>query len=124
MDLETRKGDNNNLYPYLLCWFDGNIKKSYFINDYNNNFDLLLNRVMTDLSIKKYDNYKIYLHNFSKFDGIFLLKALCNINNSIVDPIIHDGKLISIQFSYKNIILHFRDSYLLLLSSLKKLGNS
>jgi len=30
MDLET-VNINNTLIPYLLCWFDGKIKKSYFI---------------------------------------------------------------------------------------------
>jgi hypothetical protein len=81
---------------------------------------------MKDLCIKKYKNYKIYLHNFSKFDGIFLLKALTNVENASVEPIIHDGKLINISFSshHNNISIYFRDSYLLLLSSLSKLGNS
>ena len=118
MDLETIKLENNKLYPYLLCWYDGKITKSYWIKDYNN-FDLLLTQVIIDLSIKKYDNYKIYYHIFSKFDGIFILKALSNIKGCIIDPIIHDGKLISIQLTNltkkKERILHFRDSYLLLL---------
>jgi len=73
MDIETIKL-NNNLIPYFLCWYDGTIKKSYFITDFHNNFDLLLLNVMNDLSIKKYDNYKIYFHNYSEFDGIFYLK--------------------------------------------------
>jgi hypothetical protein len=97
MDIETRT-INNILIPYLLCWYDGINKKSYHINEYNNSFELLINVVMKDLTIKKYDNYKIYLHNFSNFDGIFLLKYLTNIKNCIVDPIIHEGKLINIQF--------------------------
>jgi hypothetical protein len=47
MDIETYNKDNK-LIPYLLCWYDGTIKKSYWINDYNNNFDLLLLNVMND----------------------------------------------------------------------------
>jgi hypothetical protein len=46
----------------------------------------------------KYDNHKVYLHNFSKF--------------------------ISIQFNYNDYIVEFKDSYLLLPSSLRKLGQS
>jgi len=123
MDLETYKDENNKLIPYLLCWYDGNIKKSYFINDYNN-FDALILKVMNDLCTYKYKNYKIYLHNFSKFDGIFLLKHLANIKNSFTDPIINNGKIINIHFTFNNITLHFRDSLLLLPSSLKSLGKS
>ena len=76
---------------------------------------------MTDICIRKYKNYQIYLHNFSKFDGTFLLKKLSNIKNSVVDPVVHDGKIISVQFHYNNYIVNFRDSYLLLPSSLKDL---
>ena len=119
--METYKDKDNNLIPYLLCWFDGKIKKSYWIKDYKDNptllgggFNLLVENVVKDLCIKKYRNYKIYLHNFSRFDGIFLLKALTNIENGIVEPIIQDGKLINISFNYNEITIHFRDSYLLL----------
>ena len=52
------------------------------------------------------------------------MTRLSNIKNIIVDPKIHDGKLISVQINYNNIILHFRDSYLLLPSSLKDLCRS
>jgi hypothetical protein len=38
-----------------------------------------------------------------------------------VDPIIHSGKIISIQLTINDIVIHFRDSYLLLSSSLRKL---
>ena len=123
MDIETSQNNEGKLIPYLLCWFDGTERKSYWIQDYSN-FYTLLKTVMQDLCIKKYENYKIYLHNFSKFDGIFILKALINIENSLVDTIIHKGKLISIQFYFNDHIIHFRDSYLLLPSYLSKLCNS
>jgi hypothetical protein len=89
MDIETYKDTENKLIPYLLCWYDGlsGIKKSYWINDYNS-FETLLIEVMKDLSIKKYKNYNIYFHNFSKFDGIFLLKHLANIKGCLVTPTI------------------------------------
>src|SRR5438270_7763316 len=125
MDIETYNKDGK-LYPYLLCWYDGTISKSYWIADFNN-YDSLLSAVIGDLAIRKYRGYKIYLHNFSNFDGIFLLKGLSKLGKC--SPIINDGKFISLTF-IKNIskktsyTLHFRDSYLILPSSLKNLCKS
>jgi hypothetical protein len=122
MDVETYKvGDK--IKPYLIAWYDGKIKKSYFINDYPS-YDALVLQVMNDLSKKKYRNHRIYLHNLSKFDSTFLLTPLCNIENASVKPKENKGKLISIKFKYKHVLLHLYDSYLLLPASLRKLGVS
>jgi len=82
----------------------------------------MINRAVTDICIRKYNNYKIYFHNFSKFDGYFLVKYLAKIGNC--DPIIHKGRIISLNFNYNDINITFKDSYLLLPSSLRKLGKS
>jgi hypothetical protein len=58
----------------------------------------------------------------AKFDIIFLLKYLVKLGS--VHPIIHNGRIISINLSFgKDLIykLQFKDSYLLLLASLAKL---
>ena len=73
-----------------------------------------------ELMIKKYDNYKIYIHNLANFDAIFLLKILTNLGN--IKPIIHHGKLISINFKFKNYNIIFRDSQQILITGLRKLG--
>ena len=126
MDLETVLVDNIHI-PYLLSWFDGSISKSYLIESLDPvTIDLeilrMINRAITDLCIRKYRNYKIYLHNFSKFDGYFLVKYLAKIGTC--DPIINKGKIISVNFNYNDINITFKDSYLLLPSSLRKLGKS
>jgi hypothetical protein len=139
MDLET-VNINGTLIPYLLCWYDGvrNIKKSYFIlppeelhklNDSNkNNIDSyslsLLQDAMNDICTRKYKGYKIYFHNFSKFDGFFLVRYLAPLG--LVDPIIHKGKIISCKFKLyeSNYSVTFMDSYLLLPHSLNKLSKS
>jgi hypothetical protein len=63
------------------------------------------------------------LHNFAKFDGIFLLKHLASFlsEGAFVDPIINDNKLIQVKTNFNQIVLNWRDSYLLLPSSLSKL---
>jgi len=77
----------------------------------------------------KYNNYNVYAHNFSSFDGIFLLKILNKIGN--INPTIKDGKLISVNLFYngtkednKIYTINFFDSILLLQASLRKLGKS
>jgi len=79
---------------------------------------------MKDINKRKYRGYKIYLHNFSKFDGYFLIRYLSQLG--ICNPIIHKGKIISCGFRLyesKNIVT-FLDSYLMLPSSLKDLCKS
>jgi DNA polymerase type B, organellar and viral len=50
----------------------------------------------------KYHNYKIYLHNFSFFDGIFLLKILSDLTNIQIKPIVRDGRIIDLNFPFYN----------------------
>jgi len=129
MDLETII-INSKLYPYLLCWYDGTISKSYYNNiTINDDIKLLEDKIknmmtnmVNDICIKQYKGYKIYLHNLSKFDGIFLVKYLSIIG--IVNPIVHKGRIISIEFTFNKININFKDSYLMLPSSLRKLSTS
>jgi len=48
---------------------------SFYLTDYSSSEDMIIN-AFKDLLVKKYDNYKVYIHNLSNFDGIFLLKIL------------------------------------------------
>lgn len=123
MDLETIM-INNIMTPYLLSWYDGLKTKSYFITDYSD-FKSLLSQVFNDL--KNYNHYSIYFHNFAKFDSYFILKYLPDFG--IVDPIIHKDKLITLKLTLphdnnKTTKLIFKDSYLLLPSSLRNLCQS
>ena len=83
----------------------------------------MLLAAITSLLRKKYDQYKIYIHNFSHFDSIFMIKVLSNMNLTM-SPIIRDGRIIDLKLSWKNYSIYFRDSYLLLPSSLAKLANN
>lgn len=127
MDLETITIDNT-ITPYCVCIYHkeeiyGEVieeKYSFYLNDYNNYEDMLIDSIKC-LMKRKYHGYKIYLHNFSKFDGIFLLKILPKLTEDIT-PIIKDGNIINIRFKFAGkYILYFRDSYLMLPSSLNKL---
>ena len=68
----------------------------------------------------------MYLHNLSFFDGIFLLWILSELTYIPIKPIIRDGRIIDLKFRFNiythSFNLYFRDSYLLLPSSLSKLA--
>jgi hypothetical protein len=75
--------------------------------------------------IRKYNGYNVYMHNMAKFDIIFLLKYLIELGT--IQPRIHNGRIINIDLKFgksSKYQLQFRDSYLLLLSSLDKLCKS
>jgi len=121
MDLETRN-INGTLSVYLVSIYDGQNLTSFYLSDYKDSAEFLKIAFLS-LMKRKYDGYRVYLHNFSYFDGIFLLKILCQLTEKII-PIINDNQLIEIRFYYARMILKFRDSLLLLPSSLENLEKS
>ena len=119
LDLETRTIDGI-MTPYALSIYDGKEKISFYLSDYSSSENMLVAAINTLLR-KKYNQYKIYIHNFSNFDSIFMLKVLSSMDLKI-RPIIRDGRMIELKISWKKYSVYFRDSYLLLPSSLKKLA--
>lgn len=128
MDLETRN-INGTLEPICISTFfvDGNEDKSenYYLNRFTSP-ENMLKTAIESLLRPKFNDYKVYLHNFSNFDGIFMIKILSEISTK-VKPIIKDGRIINISVKYgkkNNYTLHFRDSYLILPSSLDNLAKN
>lgn len=85
---------------------------------------------INSLLIRKYNNHKVYLHNFSNFDAIFLLKNISQLSDDI-HPIIKDNKIIDLRMKYGkndkgkyNYTLYFRESLLMLPGSLSNLAKS
>jgi hypothetical protein len=123
-DIECYLNKNNKFIPYASGFTDGIKSKLYYLTDnkdsnemlYNSIYDMLLN----------YNNYTVYVHNFSNFDYYFILNTLNNVSTIKSDPFYKDNKLYSLKLSYKinnkdhSIII--KDSYLLLPNSLRKLG--
>lgn len=74
---------------------------------------------------EKYNNYKVYIHNLSRFDGIFLLRILATIADLKLDIIQKDDKMIALTLNYGNKCkITFHDSMLFLPSSLDKLSKA
>nr|YP_010130189.1 hypothetical protein KQ422_mgp109 [Clavaria fumosa]QPZ51091.1 hypothetical protein [Clavaria fumosa] len=128
MDLETRqiKGE---LIPYCVSIYNGKSSNSFYLSDYKNSEEMVKDGIKW-LMRKKYNKYKIYLHNFSYFDGIFIIKILASLTTITLNPIIKNGRIINFPFRFysdsskKEYVLYFRDSYLILPSSLRKLSLS
>ena len=126
LDIETRTIDNK-FIPYCISYYDGIKATSFYLSDYRDVDDMLTSCIINLLK-RKYNGYKIYAHNLSNFDGIFLLKILSNIDNFTLNPIIRDGKLINLSLirkvgnrTYK---IDFRDSLLMLPLGLAKLAKA
>jgi len=128
MDIETFN-NNGKLIPYLISWYnEQHGAKSYFLSDFNQNPETMIKAAITDLMKVKFNGYNIYLHNFAKFDSIFLLNFLNKLGK--INITINKGRIISLTLSYnkkdnnKSYFLHFKDSIQLLLTSLRKLGKT
>jgi len=133
MDLECIQ-INNTLIPYLLCWYNGKKSYSYFLtspyeleslqnsnsDDLESSISAMIQDAMVDICKRKYRGHRIYFHNFSKFDGYFLIRHLSRLG--VCDPIIHKDRIISCSFTLyeTGVRVIFKDSYLMLPSSLKK----
>ena len=128
MDLETRSIDNV-MSVIAACIYDGNTCKSFYLTDYTNSEELLKESI-TYLLQRKYNGFKVYIHNFSKFDAVFMLRIMAKMTTCEVKRCLkRDSKIIDIKLSYnleakRNYSIYFRDSLLLLPSSLKKLGEN
>ena len=122
LDIETKVVDNV-ITPYAISYFDGKIVKSFYETDFISPKEMI-KTALTSLLIRKYHNYKVYIHNLSNFDGIFLFNILTEIGQDI-KPIINEGKFLDITIKFDDKYkLHFRDSLLMLPVSLRKLANN
>jgi len=108
MDLET-KNINGVLVPYCVSIFDGKKADSFYITDYDNSSDLMMKAALKFILKRKYNKHKIYIINFSYFDGIFLMRLISEVvEASNIKPIIISILLILV-YLIKIIIYFFID---------------
>ena len=134
LDIETRTLEDGTMVPYCVCMcipstFEQNQFKipelrqvSFYLEDFED-YDHMLKEAIIYLMIPKYSGFKIFIHNFSYFDGIFFMKIITALSHKI-RPIIRDSQIIELKTYFgKNDMysISFRDSFLLLPSSLKSL---
>jgi hypothetical protein len=127
MDLETRT-INGVMTSYCVSIYDGKTSKSFYLSDFSqggtNTEQDMLRASIIYLMKRKYHNHRIYLHNFSRFDAIFLLRVLSNLTDKI-KPIMRNGQFLDLRFKFgKKYTLFFRDSLLLLPATLRSLATN
>jgi hypothetical protein len=128
MDLETRVLDDK-LSPICVSIYDGKNKSTLWVGDFISS-EAMLEESIRSILIRKYRGYKIYLHNFSYFDGVFLLKVLGQMSGIKITPLLRDDRIlrIVIQFDLKGAVYRnsvtIYDSLLLLPVSLEKLAKT
>jgi hypothetical protein len=122
LDIETY--GESILTPYLISFYDGVQSYSFYLSEYNS-IESMMEACFKKLFVRKYNNFSVYIHNLTKFDIYFLLKYL--VNYVQVDPLIHNGRIIQLNISFGPDLQYkmtLKDSYLILLSSLEKLGTN
>jgi len=126
LDIETQV-INGIIKPILISIYDGFNHYNFYLPDFNS-IDKMIFSSLNILLDPRYDKYKIYVHNLSNFDGIFLLKYLVNLKyndqNVFVEPTMKDGKMINLDIKFDKYKISFRDSLLILLASLSKLAKA
>jgi hypothetical protein len=127
LDLETRM-IGNKMVPICMSIFDGMESKSFLFPNserWKNDMETAIRYLMK----RKYYFKKIYIHNFSYFDSIFMIDVLSKLGK--LDFIIRENRIIQLTLTFvisksnsKNLrkaSLYFNDSYLVLPHSLRKL---
>jgi hypothetical protein len=125
LDIETMVVNGVHI-PYNICFYDGVQSYSFYLSDYDNHLDMIED-ALTNLFRPKYSGYIIYVHNLSSFDGVFLIYTLSkmssnNQKNIKITPVFKEKSMINIKINYGKYNINFRDSYLMLPISLKKLS--
>jgi len=96
--------------------------QTYYLTDFKSPYEMLL-QALTELLVFN-PNAKVYIHNFSNFDYMFLIKVL--FENFIVKPHFRNNKVINLVYQSKDndkTKIYLFDSYLILPSSLRTLAS-
>lgn len=125
LDIET-KSVNGILTPICVSLFNGDTTFSFFRDDFNSELEMF-SAAFNVLKARKYNYQKLYIHNLSYFDGVFLVKILSEIGR--LKPIMRNGQIYNLRLELKGeknqkYILNIRDSLLLLPVSLDKLSKA
>lgn len=128
IDLETYNEGENYSKVYAIGYHvEGDTQIIYIDEDLNS--DSIIIKCFDMLLKDKYNGFTFYIHNFGRFDSIFLLKVLINANeltpNKYTYSILYRDKILSMNISRKinkkTYTIKLVDSYNILQSSLNDL---
>jgi hypothetical protein len=78
-DLETRniiKDGQEILIPKLACIYHPKQTKSFLTIDHNNDHEAIIINSLSSLLSVKWNNHHVGIHNFSKFDAVFIIRNI------------------------------------------------
>jgi len=137
-DLLKDIGDFSNFTPVVLAGYIMNENRAFYTNlfpttggEYQENMEKFFSNIIT----YKYHKYRVYAHNLSGFDIIFIYKSLLIYAEKYdmkIEPVYRDNKIIMIKCKFGRYLntnnfryyIEFHDSYLKLTESLDKLTKS
>jgi hypothetical protein len=118
-DIETYTDENGYYVPYCVCYIFKNKEKAFY---YEKASDLVLNSILKIFK-ESFSSYIFYVHNLN-FDGILILESLSKTKIFKFDAFIRNMQIYNISIFYNNKAVHFRCSFKILPSSLKKISES
>lgn len=127
MDIESYR-ENNCHIPYACGFYDGKKVKLYYSTNFKD-WREMINVMIDDIMIPKYAGYRVYAHNFNKFDSAFLFRII-QAKHKVSNVLPRNTGLLSFTAtaynakSKKSFNLKFCDSIALLPFSLAYLGES
>lgn len=95
-DIETYK-DEGIFIPYACGWYNGKTVKTYYLLDYKSPKEMLLTS-LNEL-LEKNNKAKVYIHNLSKFDYLFIANIIFEHFDFNIKP--RADKIISITLNKK-----------------------
>lgn len=93
------------MVPYLICAYDGSKYFDTYLKSLTGEIDKSIENLFSDfiktlvIWSKKSSVIEVFAHNFSGFDGIFLLKHLLSFGE--IKPIYHNGRLMAVNLHIK-----------------------
>lgn len=146
MDLETKLNSEQIMEPISVSsycprneysampWISDLEYKTYYVTDYASSNEMVSASIL-DLLIPSYNGYHVYLHNFSKFDAVFILKSLvASVDSKDISFLVRDRNLlnVTVYYSFKDEItgktvrasINFYDSLLIVPGSLSNLAKN
>ncbi len=135
IDLETYVNEQGIAKVYS-CGFKTSLNDKpicYYIDKETLDSDKLILMLIDELLREKYSNIKFFIHNLGNFDGVFLLKTLCDFNDAnksnpyVLDAIFRDNTILKLVIKRKGLIkgsnkLAIHDSLPLLSKDLRSLA--
>ena len=99
-DIEAYTNENNEFVPYACGFYDGRKKYLYYVTDFDNSWEKMVVKFISDMLHIKYNNYTAYAHNLGGFDIAFIFTIIDKLYN-ISNLLANDNKIISFKAWYK-----------------------